>query len=66
MTIGRAVAERNGIVPGGRAPLPEPEQKDEFTIRVLPKTYAGALAAVYGRTTDENVEYVRRQREDWA
>lgn len=65
MTIPRAVAERHGIAPGQRLVIVEGKADDEFTVRVLPRTYAGALAGVYGRTTEENVRYVRREREDW-
>lgn len=66
MTIPRAVAERHGIAPGRRVVFIETGSQDEFTIRVLPNTYAGALAGVYGKATNENVEYVRREREDWG
>jgi hypothetical protein len=38
---------------------------DEFTVRVLPRSYARRLAGVFGQTTDENVEYVRRERKEW-
>jgi len=66
VTIPRAVAERHGIEPGQRVVFVEGEADDEFRVRVLPRSYAGALAGIYGKTTDENVEYVRREREDWA
>lgn len=65
LTIPRAVAERHGIEPGRRVVVIETGVADEFMVRVLPKTYAGALAGIYGRTTDENVGYVRGEREDW-
>jgi hypothetical protein len=39
---------------------------DEFTVRILPRSYAGRLAGVFGQTMDENVEYVRQEREDWG
>lgn len=65
MTIPRAVAERHGIEPGQRVVFVETGAKDQFMVRILPRTYAGALAGVYGRTTEENVDYVRRERETW-
>jgi bifunctional DNA-binding transcriptional regulator/antitoxin component of YhaV-PrlF toxin-antitoxin module len=66
MTIPRAVAERHGIEPGRRLVIVDSGNDDEFTVRILPRSYAGRLAGVFGQTMDENVEYVRQEREDWG
>ena len=65
MTIPRAVAERHGLAPGQRLVIIDIGTEGEFTVRVLPRTYAGALADVFDGTTDENVEYVRSERATW-
>ena len=65
MTIPQAVAERHQIGPGQKFLIVDAGEANEFIVRVLPRTYAGALAGVFG-TTDENVAYVRREREDWT
>jgi len=66
MTIPRQVAERHRIEPGARVIFLDQGRHGEFTVRVLPSTYAGALTGVYGNSTDDAVEYVRNEREDWA
>lgn len=66
LTIPRAVAERHGLEPGRRLMVVDTGAQDEFTVRVLPRTYAGVLADVFNGTTDENVEYVRGERTTWG
>jgi bifunctional DNA-binding transcriptional regulator/antitoxin component of YhaV-PrlF toxin-antitoxin module len=66
LTIPRPVAERHGIQPGRRLVIVDAGNDDEFTVRVLPRSYAGRLAGIFGHTTDQNVEDVRREREDWG
>jgi bifunctional DNA-binding transcriptional regulator/antitoxin component of YhaV-PrlF toxin-antitoxin module len=66
LTIPRPVAERHRIEVGQRLVIVDSGADDEFTVRVLPRSYAGRLAGIFGNTTDENVEYVRREREDWG
>ena len=65
MTIPRPVAERHGITPGQRVVVIDTGAEGEFTVRVLPRSYAGALADVFNGTTDENVDYVRSERATW-
>ncbi|MGD1067141.1 MAG: hypothetical protein ABR975_10040 [Vulcanimicrobiaceae bacterium] len=64
MTIPQAVAERHHIRPGQRLLIVDGGEANEFVVRVIPRTYAGALAGVFG-TTDENLAYIRGEREDW-
>jgi bifunctional DNA-binding transcriptional regulator/antitoxin component of YhaV-PrlF toxin-antitoxin module len=66
MTIPRQVAERHGIEPGQRILFLDEGRDGEFIVRVLRSSYAGALTGIYGNTTDEAVEYVRHEREDWV
>jgi bifunctional DNA-binding transcriptional regulator/antitoxin component of YhaV-PrlF toxin-antitoxin module len=66
ITIPRAVAERHRLAPGQRLLVVDVGAQDEFTVRVLPRTYAGVLADVFTGTTDENVEYVRGERAAWG
>ena len=65
MTIPQAVAERHHIGPGQRLLIVDGGEANEFVVRVIPRTYAGALAGVFG-TTDENLAYIRGEREDWT
>jgi AbrB family looped-hinge helix DNA binding protein len=64
ITIPRPVAERHNIEPGQRIVIVDTGAGDEFVVRVLRPTYAGALTGIFG-TTDENVAYVRDEREAW-
>jgi AbrB family looped-hinge helix DNA binding protein len=64
ITIPQAVAERHGISPGRKLVIIDTGAEDEFTVRVIRPSYAGALAGVFG-TTEENVAYVRGEREGW-
>lgn len=66
ITIPRAVAERHRLAPGQRLVIVDDGVKDEFTIRILPRSYAGALADVFDGTTEENVHYVRGERATWG
>jgi bifunctional DNA-binding transcriptional regulator/antitoxin component of YhaV-PrlF toxin-antitoxin module len=65
VTIPRPVAERHRIEPGHRLVIVDNGEADQFTVRVLPRSYAGLLAGVYGRSTEENLAYVRGEREAW-
>jgi bifunctional DNA-binding transcriptional regulator/antitoxin component of YhaV-PrlF toxin-antitoxin module len=66
VTIPRQVAERHHIEVGQRLVIVDIGADAEFIVRVLPKSYAGALADVFAGTTDENVDYVRTERATWA
>jgi AbrB family looped-hinge helix DNA binding protein len=64
ITIPLAIAERHGIQPGQRLIIVDAGDGDEFTVRVIRHSYAGALAGIFG-ATNENVAYVRDEREAW-
>jgi bifunctional DNA-binding transcriptional regulator/antitoxin component of YhaV-PrlF toxin-antitoxin module len=64
VTIPQLVAERHGIEPGQRLVIVDTGAEAEFTVRVIRPSYAGALAGIFG-TTEENVAYVRGEREAW-
>lgn len=66
LTIPRQVAERYGIEPGCCLVIVDTGADDEFTIRILPRGFTGSIAGIYGRTTDENVAYVHRERQEWG
>lgn len=65
VTIPRAVAERHRIEPGRRLVIVDQGEGDEFVVRVLPRSYGGMLAGVYGRSAAESLAYVRGEREAW-
>jgi len=65
LTIPEPVAARYGLEPGRRFVVVDRGTANEFTVRVLPRSYAGQLGACFGQTTGENIEYVRREREGW-
>jgi bifunctional DNA-binding transcriptional regulator/antitoxin component of YhaV-PrlF toxin-antitoxin module len=64
MTIPRQVAERHRIEPGQRLVIVDGGSDDEFVVRIIRSTYSGVLTGVFG-TTDENVAYVRGERDTW-
>jgi bifunctional DNA-binding transcriptional regulator/antitoxin component of YhaV-PrlF toxin-antitoxin module len=66
VTILREVAERHKLQPGQKLVIvDDSNQPGQFVVRVIPRTYAGLLAGVFG-TAEENVAYVRRERDDWS
>ena len=65
ITIPMAIAERHGIQPGQRLVIVDAGDGDEFTVRVIRQSYAGALAGIFG-ATNENVDYVHDEREAWG
>jgi bifunctional DNA-binding transcriptional regulator/antitoxin component of YhaV-PrlF toxin-antitoxin module len=64
ITIPEPFADRFGIEPGRALVFVDSGSDDEFTVRVVRPTYAGALAGVFG-TTEENVDYLRGERAGW-
>jgi bifunctional DNA-binding transcriptional regulator/antitoxin component of YhaV-PrlF toxin-antitoxin module len=64
LTIPEPFAERFGIEPGRALVFIDSGSDDEFTVRVVRPTDAGALTGVFG-TTEENVAYVRGERASW-
>ncbi len=65
VTIPQAFAERHQIEPGQKLVIVDSGIDNEFLVRVVPRSYAGTLAGVFG-TLEENVAYVRSERGDWA
>jgi bifunctional DNA-binding transcriptional regulator/antitoxin component of YhaV-PrlF toxin-antitoxin module len=64
ITIPRPVAERHNIEPGQRIVIVDVGTDDEFVIRILRRTYAGALTGVFG--ADEGAESAEDDREAWT
>lgn len=64
MTIPQQIAERHNIAPGQQLVIVDGPSKDEFTVRIIRSSYAGALAGVFG-TTEQNLEFVRSERKSW-
>jgi bifunctional DNA-binding transcriptional regulator/antitoxin component of YhaV-PrlF toxin-antitoxin module len=64
LTIPEPFAERFGIEAGRPLIFVDSGSDEEFTVRVVRATYAGALTSVFG-TTEENVAYVREERASW-
>jgi bifunctional DNA-binding transcriptional regulator/antitoxin component of YhaV-PrlF toxin-antitoxin module len=65
VTIPQPVADRHGIEPGQRLVIVDRGVRDEFTVRVIRASYAGALAGMFG-TTEENLAYARGERDAWV
>lgn len=57
-------AGRFEIKPGTGLVFTDSGSDVEFTVRVMPPSYAGALAGVFG-TTEENVAHVDGERASW-
>jgi AbrB family looped-hinge helix DNA binding protein len=64
ITIPRPLADRYGIEPGQRLLIVDTGIDDEFTVRVIRNSYAGALTGVYG-TIENSLDYLRGERESW-
>jgi bifunctional DNA-binding transcriptional regulator/antitoxin component of YhaV-PrlF toxin-antitoxin module len=64
LTIPEPFAERFGIEAGRALVFIDSGNDDEFTVRIVRLTDAGALTGVFG-TTEENVAYVRGERATW-
>lgn len=66
LTLPDRVASRLGARPGDRLVLLiEPAEPDVVRLRRLPRSYAGALTGVYGRTAEEQAAYLARERATW-
>jgi bifunctional DNA-binding transcriptional regulator/antitoxin component of YhaV-PrlF toxin-antitoxin module len=66
LTIPQAIAARHGIEPGRRLVVVDTGEEDQFVVRIVRKSYAGALTGVFFSSTDENVAFIRRMRdEEW-
>jgi bifunctional DNA-binding transcriptional regulator/antitoxin component of YhaV-PrlF toxin-antitoxin module len=64
LTIPGTFAERFRIEPGVNVVFMDSGEDSEFTVRVIPSSYAGALAGTFG-TTEQNVAYVHGERASW-
>ncbi len=65
LTIPQAIAQRHGIEPGRRLVVVDTGDADEFVVRVVRKSYAGALTGVYGNTPEEIAAYIKGERDAW-
>jgi AbrB family looped-hinge helix DNA binding protein len=65
ITIPRSVAERHHIEPGQRLVIIDVGTDDEFVVRILRRTYAGALTGIFGDSAESGA-YVETEREAWS
>jgi AbrB family looped-hinge helix DNA binding protein len=65
LTLPEPIAERLGVAPGDRLVFEaDDEHRDGVRLRRLRRSYAGALAGVYGRP-EEVATYLRGERASW-
>lgn len=66
LTLPDRVATRLGAEAGDRLLLIiEPSEPDVVRLRRLPRSYAGTLTGVYGRTAEEQTAYLAGERASW-
>jgi bifunctional DNA-binding transcriptional regulator/antitoxin component of YhaV-PrlF toxin-antitoxin module len=65
LVVPSQIAERYKIEPGQRLVIIDHGNDDEFVVRIIRSTYSGALTGVFG-TTEQNIAYVRGERETWG
>lgn len=66
ITLPDRVATRLGAQAGDRLLLSiAPADPDVVRLRRLPRTYAGTLTGVYGRTAEEQTAYLAGERASW-
>lgn len=66
VTIPEEIVERLRAEPGDRIVFEwDEENPRRAQIRIVRRSYAGALAGVYGRTPEEVDAYLRGERESW-
>ena len=66
ITLPEPIASRLGVGPGDRLVFEADDgDHDRVHIRRVRRSYAGALAGVYG-TPEEVAEYLRGERESWG
>lgn len=65
LTIPQAIAERHGIEPGRRLVVVDTGEEDEFVVRVVRKSYAGALTGIYGDTPAAIAAYIKGEGDAW-
>ncbi len=66
VTLPSAIAEARNVTPGSRFIVHiDDEHPDLILLRAIPKSYAGALKGLVGRSTDDELAYVRDEQ-DWG
>ncbi len=65
MTIPREVIECHNLLPGQKLVIvDDTDQPGQFAVRVILRTYAGALASVFGTST--RTSHTFGKRENWS
>ncbi|MBI4495063.1 MAG: AbrB/MazE/SpoVT family DNA-binding domain-containing protein [Chloroflexi bacterium] len=67
LTLPEAIAKRLGAQPGDRL-IFELDEADprRVHVRLLRRSYAGALEGIYGETPEEVAAYIQGERESWG
>ncbi len=66
VTLPSAIAEARNVTQGSRFIVHIDDQHpDVIFLRAVPKSYAGVLKGAFGRNTEEELAYVRREQ-DWG
>ena len=66
LTLPDRVATRLGAEAGDRLLLTiEPGEPEVVLLRRVPRSYAGVLTGVYGRTAEDQAEYLAGERASW-
>jgi hypothetical protein len=64
LSIPPPFTERFATAPGVNVIFVDSGKDNEFTIRVMPSSYSGALSGIFG-TTEEAATYIARERASW-
>lgn len=66
VTIPEEIVERLHAVAGDRLVFEwDAEQPERAQVRVIRRSYYGALEGMYGETAEEVAAYIRGERESW-
>ncbi|MFN8522570.1 MAG: AbrB/MazE/SpoVT family DNA-binding domain-containing protein [Chloroflexota bacterium] len=66
VTVPEVIASRLGITAGDRIVFElDEDAPDEVTVRAIRRSYAGALAGVYGNE-EEARKYLQEERSSWG
>lgn len=67
ITFPEEIAARLNVEPGDRLVIEWDEANPERAqVRVLRRSYYGALEGIYGETPDDVAAYIRTERESWG
>lgn len=67
VTLPEEIAARLGVEPGDRLVFEWDEaHPDRAQVRVIRRSYYGALEGIYGETAEEVAAYLRGERESWG